>query len=68
MLEHSLDHMRRYGIREVIINLHHLPGLIRDFLAKHDNFGMEITFSDETDSLLETGGGLKKAAWFFPGN
>lgn len=67
MLEHSLDHLRRYGIREVIINLHHLPGLIRDFLAKHDNFGMEITFSDETDSLLETGGGLKKAAWFFSG-
>lgn len=67
MLEHSLEHLHRYGINEVIINLHHFPGLIRAFLAEHSNFGMEITFSDESDRLLETGGGLKKAAWFFTG-
>ena len=65
MLEHALQHLQHYGIGEVIVNVHHFPGQIREFLSEHDNFGMEITLSDESEMLLETGGGLKKVAWFF---
>lgn len=65
LLEHSLDHLRSNGIVEVIINVHHFPMMIREFLQRNHNFGMEITISDESDVLLETGGGLKKAGWFF---
>ena len=65
LLEHAICHLKLHGIRELIINVHHFPGMIAEFLAAHDNFGCSITISDETDALLETGGGLKKAAWFF---
>ncbi|MDD4604574.1 MAG: nucleotidyltransferase family protein [Bacteroidales bacterium] len=65
LLEHALIHLKSYGFNEVIINVHHFSGMIRDFLHKHHNFGLKISFSDESGELLETGGGLKKAAWFF---
>jgi len=65
LLEHSLRHLRNHGITEVIINVHHFPDQILQFLELNGNFGMRIAISDETDMLLETGGGLKKAAWFF---
>jgi N-acetyl-alpha-D-muramate 1-phosphate uridylyltransferase len=65
LLEHSLLHLKRYGITRVIINVHHFAHQITDFLHQNIDFGMEIAISDETDRLLETGGGLKKAAWFF---
>ena len=53
--------LRDAGINEVVINIHHFPAQIRRFCKEHD-FGMSIAFSDESDMLLETGGGLKKAA------
>ena len=65
LLQHALEHLKQYGIKDVIINLHHFPDQIKNFMEKHDNFDMEIAFSDETDELLETGGGLQKAEWFF---
>ncbi len=68
LLEHSLDHLKRAGISEVIINVHHFAGQITGFLTQHGNFGLNITISDETGELLDTGGGVKKAAWFFAGN
>ncbi|MFH1160861.1 MAG: nucleotidyltransferase family protein [bacterium] len=67
LLQHALEHVAGYGIRDIIINLHHFPELIVDFLEKHGNFGLNILFSDESDTVLETGGGLKKASWFFEG-
>ena len=67
LLEHAIDHLKTAGIREVIINVHHFSQQILNFLKRHDNFGMQITISDETGELLETGGGLKKSAWFFKG-
>ena len=67
LLEHAIIHLKSGGIREVIINVHHFSQQILNFLKRHDNFGMQITISDETGELLETGGGLKKAAWFFKG-
>jgi NDP-sugar pyrophosphorylase family protein len=68
LLQHALEHLKEYGIREVIINLHHFPEMIRDFIHTHDDFGMDVSYSDESNILLDTGGALKKAAWFFTGN
>jgi N-acetyl-alpha-D-muramate 1-phosphate uridylyltransferase len=45
--------------------VHHFAGQVIDFLRQNNNFGVNITISDEQDLLLDTGGGLKKAAWFF---
>jgi NDP-sugar pyrophosphorylase family protein len=64
MLEITLSCLRTYGIREVIINVHHFAEMICEYLKIHDNFGMRIEVSHEA-VLLDTGGGLKKAAWFF---
>jgi NDP-sugar pyrophosphorylase family protein len=64
LLEITLSRLRSFGIREVIINVHHFADIILDYLKAHDNFGMRIEVSRE-DVLLDTGGGLKKAAWFF---
>jgi len=64
LLEIALTRLRSFGIREVIINVHHFAGLVVDCLKANDNFGMRIEVSRE-DVLLDTGGGLKKAAQFF---
>ncbi len=64
LLEITLSRLRDFGIREVIINLHHLADMVLDYLKRNDNFGMHIEVSRE-EVLLDTGGGLKKAAHFF---
>lgn len=64
LLEITLARLRSFGVREVIVNVHHFAGMVIDYLAVRDNFGMRIEVSRE-DELLDTGGGLKKAAWFF---
>jgi NDP-sugar pyrophosphorylase family protein len=64
MLEITLARLRSFDIREVIINVHHFADQILDYLKANNNFGMRIEVSRE-DVLLDTGGGLKKAAWFF---
>jgi len=64
LLEITLARLRDFGIRDVIINLHHFTPMMQDYLQAHQNFGMHIEVSCE-DVLLDTGGGLKKAAWFF---
>ena len=64
LLEITLSRLLASGIREVIINVHHFAGAILDYLKTNDNFGMRIEVSRE-DVLLDTGGGLKKAAYFF---
>ncbi len=64
LLEITLARLRRFGIREVIVNLHHFADKVADYLKAKDNFGMRIEVSRE-EILLDTGGGLKKAAWFF---
>src|SRR5262245_25822992 len=68
LLEITLDRLRRFGIREVIMNVHHFAGMMIEYLKAHDDFGMRIEISREDDLLLDTGGGLKKAAWFFDGD
>ncbi len=64
LLEITLLRLRDYGIKEVIVNAHHFAERIVEYLGEHRNFGMKIEVSRE-DVLLDTGGGLKKAGWFF---
>ena len=64
MLEITLTRLREFGIREVIVNVHHFADMVVDYLKAKNNFGMRVEISRE-DTLLDTGGGLKKAAWFF---
>jgi len=64
LLEITLARLRDFGIHDVIINVHHYADMVIDRVKASNNFGMHIEFSRE-DILLDTGGGLKKAAWFF---
>jgi NDP-sugar pyrophosphorylase family protein len=64
LLEITLARLRAFGITEVIINAHHFADMIAEYLQTNRNFGMAIEISRE-DVLLDTGGGLKKAAHFF---
>ena len=64
LLEITLSRLSSFDIRDVIINVHHFPDMILDYLKAHDNFGLHIAISRE-EQLLDTGGGLKKASWFF---
>jgi NDP-sugar pyrophosphorylase family protein len=67
LLEIALRRLHAFGVREVIINVHHFADMVVEYLQKNANFGMRVEISRE-DSLLDTGGGLKKAAWFFQEN
>ena len=64
LLDITLTRLRGFGIREVIVNVHHFADMVLEYLNAHDNFGMRIEISRE-DILLDTGGGLKKAGLFF---
>ncbi len=67
LLEITLSRLRNFGVGEVIINVHHFADMIVEYLKTNNNFGMHIEISRE-DVLLDTGGGLKKAAHFFVGD
>jgi NDP-sugar pyrophosphorylase family protein len=64
LLQITLDRLRSFGVRDVIVNVHHFADLMIDYLQANNNFGLHIEISRE-EELLDTGGGLKKAAWFF---
>lgn len=64
LLEIALDRLRLFGVREVIVNTHHYADMIVKYLQANQNFGMSIEVSRE-EVLLDTGGGLKRAAHFF---
>ena len=64
MLEIALTRLRGAGIREVIVNTHHHAEMLEEWLRAHPRGDMRVEISRE-DMLLDTGGGLKKAAWFF---
>jgi NDP-sugar pyrophosphorylase family protein len=65
LLEHVILKLKSAGFNEIIINVHHFPDQIIDFLKANNNFDIRIEVSDERDELLDTGGGIRKAAWFF---
>jgi len=67
LLEIALRRLSEFGVRDVIVNVHHFGEMVVAYLEKNSRFGMRIQISRE-DVLLDTGGGLKKAAWFFQKN
>ena len=67
LLEHNIRYLQRFGIYDVIVNVHHFADKIEDALFEHGGFGSNVAISDEREEVLETGGGLKKAAAFFKG-
>ena len=64
LLEIAIARLRECGVSELIVNVHHFAGMVTEYLRGKNNFGMRIEISEEP-SLLDTGGGLKTAAWFF---
>ncbi len=67
LLEITLTRLRDFGVRDVIINVHHFADMIESYLKANGNFGLRIEISRE-ETLLDTGGGLKKAEYFFRDN
>jgi NDP-sugar pyrophosphorylase family protein len=65
ILQRNIEYLASFDITEVIVNVHHFADQIIDYLEINRGFGSSISISDETNAVLETGGGLKKAAWFF---
>ena len=67
LLQRNVEYLQRFGIRELIINVHHFSEQIVEAVNANNGWGSSITISDETDAVLETGGGLQKARWYFEG-
>lgn len=65
LLERLMERLRQDGVERIVINVHHLADKIKEYLAANDNFGLDIRISDESDMLLDTGGGIKRAASLF---
>ncbi len=67
LIRHAIEYLIKYGVHQIIINTHHFSHQLIQYINNH-NFDADISISDETDELLNTGGGLKKAAYFFDDN
>ena len=65
LLWHVIQKLKLAGYERIVVNVHHFAGQIVDYLKANDNFGLDIRISDESDMLLETGGGIKKALPLF---
>lgn len=65
LLQRNIEYLQQYDVRDVIVNVHHFAEQIIDAINANNGWGSNITISDETNEVLETGGGLKKAAWYF---
>jgi len=61
LLWHIVSKLKEAGYDDIVINIHHFAQQIRDYVASQDSFGVRINFSDETDLLRETGGGILHA-------
>lgn len=68
LLQRNIEYLQQYGINHVVVNVHHFADQIMQAVQQNNGWGSEITISDETDVVLETGGGLKKAQAFLDGN
>lgn len=61
LLQRNVEYLQQYGITDVIINVHHFAEQIIEAVEKNNGWGSNIIISDETEAVLETGGGLLKA-------
>jgi NDP-sugar pyrophosphorylase family protein len=67
LLQHAIEKLKNAEVSEIVVNVHHFSELVISFIKEND-FGIPIHISDETEKLLDTGGGLKKAACYFDDN
>ena len=67
LLQRNVEYLQQYGIREVVVNVHHFADQIQHAIRENRGWGSEVMISDETDEVLETGGGLQKAASLLQG-
>jgi NDP-sugar pyrophosphorylase family protein len=65
LLQRNIEYLQQYGIRDVVVNVHHFADQLIETIVRSKGWGSKITISDERDELLETGGGLLKAKEFF---
>jgi NDP-sugar pyrophosphorylase family protein len=61
LLQRNIEYLQSYGIKEVVVNIHHFPDQIIEAVKKNNGWGSNVVISDESDQVLETGGGLVKA-------
>jgi MurNAc alpha-1-phosphate uridylyltransferase len=67
LLQRNIEYLQQYGIADIVVNVHHFASQIIEAIAANEGWGSKITISDETEEVLETGGGLKKARPFLEG-
>jgi NDP-sugar pyrophosphorylase family protein len=65
LIGHVIDRLRKHGIKNIIVNLHHFAEQLQQYLRSPEFGDLEISFSDERQQLLDTGGAIRKSAWFF---
>lgn len=65
LLQRNIEYLQQFGIKDVIVNVHHFANQINEAILANDGWGSNIIVSDETDEVLETGGGLLKAKELF---
>ncbi|MEP7163401.1 MAG: sugar phosphate nucleotidyltransferase [Ferruginibacter sp.] len=61
LLQRNIEYLQRYGIKDVVVNVHHFAEQVVDAIKKNEGWGSNMLISNETNELLETGGGLLKA-------
>ncbi|MFZ1527306.1 MAG: sugar phosphate nucleotidyltransferase [Ferruginibacter sp.] len=65
LLQRNVAYLQGFGINDIIVNVHHFAQQVKDAIYESKGWGSNISISDESDQVLETGGGLKKASWYF---
>lgn len=65
LLQRNIEYLQQYGINDIVVNIHHFPDQIMEALKRHNGWGSNVLISDETNEVLETGGGLLKAKTLF---
>ncbi len=68
LLQRNIEYLQQYGITDVVVNVHHFPNQIIDAIKANKGWGSKVVVSDESNEVLETGGGLVKARQFLDGN
>lgn len=68
LLQRNIEYLQQYNIKDVVVNVHHFSDQIIEAVKKNDGWGSHVTISDETDEVLETGGGLLKAKGLLQNN
>ena len=65
LLFHAISYLKQFGVDTVVVNVHHFAQQVIDYIQVNNGFGIQVLISDESDELLDTGGGLKNAAGYF---